>query len=116
MNDPANRAVVSSAVLFLGFAAMFQMFDGVQVSAAGALRGLKDTHLPMLISLFAYWGVGMTTGITLAFGLDWGGRGLWAGLVVGLTVAAALLSWRLWRKTRIEVPAERVRLSESASK
>ena len=110
VDDPANRAVVSSAVLFLGFAATFQMFDGVQVSAAGALRGLKDTRLPMLISLFAYWGVGMTTGITLAFGLGWGGRGLWAGLVVGLTVAAALLSWRLWRKTRIEVPAERVRL------
>ena len=110
VNDPANRAVVSTAVLFLGFAAAFQIFDGLQVSAAGALRGLKDTRVPMLISLFAYWGIGMSTGVTLAFGLGLGGRGLWTGLVVGLMAAAGLLSWRLWRKTRVSTRAERVRL------
>lgn len=108
-SDPANRAVVDTAVLFIGFAAAFQMFDGVQVSAAGALRGLKDTRLPMLISLFAYWGVGMVTGVALTFGLGVGGRGLWAGLVVGLMAAAGLLTWRLWRKTRLRVSAKRVR-------
>ena len=105
-NDPANRAVVSTAVLFLGFAAAFQIFDGLQVSAAGSLRGLKDTRVPMLISLFAYWGIGMATGVTLAFGLGFGGRGLWTGLVVGLIAAAGLLSWRLWRKTRVERPKQ----------
>ncbi len=109
-SDSANRAVVDTAVLFLGFAAAFQIFDGVQVSAAGALRGLKDTRVPMLISLFSYWGIGMATGATLTFGLDVGGRGLWTGLVVGLIAAAGLLSWRLWRKTRVETPIERVRL------
>ena len=103
-DDPVNRAVVDTAVLFLGFAAAFQMFDGIQVSAAGALRGLKDTRIPMLISLFSYWGIGMATGATLTFGLGVGGRGLWTGLVVGLIAAAGLLSWRLWRKTRVEVP------------
>ena len=110
VSDPANRAVVDTAILFLGFAAAFQMFDGIQVSAAGALRGLKDTRIPMLISLFSYWGIGMATGATLTFGLGVGGRGLWTGLVGGLIAAAGLLSWRLWRKTRVEAPAERVRL------
>ena len=114
-SDPANRAVVDTAVLFLGFAAAFQIFDGVQVSAAGALRGLKDTRVPMLISLFSYWGIGMATGATLTFGLGVGGRGLWTGLVVGLIAAAGLLSWRLWRKTRVSTRAERMRL-ESVGK
>ena len=79
---------------------MFQVFDGLQVSASGALRGLKDTRTPMLISLFAYWGVGLGVGVWLAFGLGWGGRGLWLGLVAGLGTAAALLILRFVRTVR----------------
>ena len=89
--DPANTAVVRKAVQFLAFAAVFQVFDGLQVSAAGALRGLKDTRAPMLISLTSYWGVGLSSGVLLAFVLGLGGRGLWLGLVLGLVTAAVLL-------------------------
>ena len=94
VDDPANAAVVRTAAQFLVFAAAFQIFDGLQVSAAGALRGLKDTRVPMLISLVSYWGVGLSSGAVFAFGLGMGGRGLWLGLVLGLVTAAVLLVGR----------------------
>jgi MATE family multidrug resistance protein len=95
---PANAEVVRLATLFLGIAATFQIFDGIQVSAAGALRGYKDTAVPMVISLVSYWVIGIGSGATLAFALGWGGRGLWTGLVLGLATAATLLLARLgWR-------------------
>lgn len=97
LDDPSNAAVVRTAVQFLAFAAAFQVFDGLQVSAAGALRGLKDTRAPMLISLFSYWGIGLSSGALLAFTLGLGGRGLWLGLVLGLVAAALLLVGRFRR-------------------
>lgn len=97
LDDPANAAVVRTAVQFLAFAAAFQVFDGLQVSAAGALRGLKDTRAPMLISFFSYWGIGLSSGALLAFTLGLGGRGLWLGLVLGLVAAALLLVGRFRR-------------------
>ncbi len=97
-SDPANAAVISMAVKFLGFAAMFQIADGVQVVASGALRGYKDTAVPMFVSLLSYWIIGMGGGLLLAFPYSMGAAGIWLGLVVGLFVAALLLSWRLrWR-------------------
>jgi len=98
--DPANAAVIGFAASFLAIAGLFQVVDGIQVTAAGALRGLKDTRVPMLISLVSYWLVGMPTGLALAFGLGLGPRGLWFGLVVGLAAAALLLSLRFDRRTR----------------
>ena len=97
--DPAPE-VATLAVSLLGVAAVFQLFDGVQASAAGALRGLKDTKVPMAIAALAYWGVGLTVG-GLA-GLEWGGgaRGLWWGLTLGLAVAAVGLSARFASRTR----------------
>ena len=92
--DPANTAVIRKAEQFLAFAAVFQVFDGLQVSAAGALRGLKDTRVPMLISLTSYWGVGLSSGVLFAFVLGLKGRGLWLGLVLGLMTAAVLLVGR----------------------
>jgi MATE family multidrug resistance protein len=100
IGDPANAEVARTAARFLAFAAAFQVFDGLQVSAAGALRGLKDTRAPMLISLASYWGVGLTTGVLLAFYGQLAGQGLWLGLVVGLFSAALLLTWRFHRATR----------------
>ncbi|MEX2541263.1 MAG: MATE family efflux transporter [Trueperaceae bacterium] len=94
----SNAELVRLATLFLGIAATFQIFDGIQVSAAGALRGYKDTAVPMVISLVSYWCVGIGAGTTLAFVFGWGGRGLWTGLVLGLATAAVLLLARLgWR-------------------
>jgi MATE family, multidrug efflux pump len=90
-DDPAVTAV---AVQLLFLAALFQLSDGLQVSAAAALRGLKDTRAVMLITLVAYWGVGLPLGYALAFGGGLGARGMWMGLIGGLTVAALLLAGR----------------------
>jgi MATE family multidrug resistance protein len=103
--DPANTEVFAGAVSFLRLAALFQLFDGLQVSALGALRGLKDTRVPMLIAFFSYWIVGLGSGVGLAFGLGLGGRGLWLGLVVGLATASVLLAGRFLQRTRPDVSA-----------
>ncbi len=92
--DAANAEIIGLATTFLGIAAMFQVFDGTQVTSAAALRGLKDTRIPMLVSLLSYWFIGIGSGVLLAFQFGLGGRGLWFGLVLGLAVAAILLTWR----------------------
>lgn len=91
---PANAEVVALATAFLVLVAMFQLFDGLQVSSAGALRGLKDTRIPMVITLVAYWFIGIGSGAYLCFAQDFGGRGLYLGLVFGLAIAGFLLAWR----------------------
>ena len=96
---PNNRPVVELAVTLLGIAAVFQVFDGVQVSAAGALRGLKDTRRPMLIGFISYWLIGLTVACTLGFAFDLGAPGMWWGLVLGLAAAAVLLGTRFYRLT-----------------
>ena len=100
-NDP--EVIVLAAQLMV-LAALFQFPDGIQVAANGALRGLKDTRIPMFITTFAYWGVGMPVGWWLAFPQAMGARGMWIGLIAGLGVAALLLSWRFQRLTRPAPP------------
>lgn len=95
-----DAAVAGLAASLLLFAAAFQFPDGVQVLSAGALRGLKDTRVPMFIAMLAYWGVGMPLGAGLGLGLGWGPRGMWLGLIAGLTVAAILLGTRFLRSSR----------------
>lgn len=92
--DPANAAPFAMAVQFLAVAALFQIFDGVQVTAAAALRGLSDTATPMLIALCGYWLVGLPIAWTLAFPVGLGGVGLWLGLAAGLAFAALVLATR----------------------
>lgn len=95
-----DTAVLALAATLLLFTAAFQLSDGIQVVSGAALRGLKDTRVPMLLAAFAYWGVGMPLGAGLGFGLGWGAPGMWAGLVAGLSFAAVLLGWRLRRSLR----------------
>mgnify|MGYP002629087892 CR=1 FL=1 len=97
LKSPDNFEVIEMAVGLLSLAAIFQVFDGVQVSVMGALRGMKDTKQPMFICIFAYWGVGLTTGYVLAFRYGFGEKGLWWGLVVGLAAASILLTARFYR-------------------
>ena len=97
MQNPANAQVIQVATALLGVAAMFQLVDGIQIVAAGALRGLKDTRIPMVIGIFAYWGIGMSSGYVLGLHLGWGGVGLWLGLAFGLSTAATTLTWRFAR-------------------
>ena len=89
-----DTAVIAIAVELLFLAAIFQFSDGIQVVCAGILRGLNDTRVPMLITIVAYWLVGLPLGILLAFRYDLGPRGMWMGLIAGLTTAAILLGWR----------------------
>ena len=94
MNDPANFSLIEYGAVLLSLAAVFQIFDGIQANSAGALRGLKETRMPMVLALVAYWLVGFPCGWYLAFRLGWEGEGLWWGLVLGLATAAILLSLR----------------------
>jgi len=93
-DSAGNAEVVSLAVALLGLLAVFQLMDGAQVIAAGALRGLKDTALPLFAGILGYWVVGLGSGYWLAFRLGYGARGLWWGLAMGLAVAATLLTSR----------------------
>ncbi len=89
--------VIALAAQLITLAGLFQFSDGIQVAANGALRGLKDTRVPMAITLFAYWIIGMPVGWWLAFHRGLGARGMWMGLIAGLSVAAAMLFVRFWR-------------------
>jgi len=97
VSAPENMAMVGFAVVFLKIAAAFQLADGVQAIAAGALRGLQDTRVPMLIALAGYWLPGFGTAVVLGFFTPWRGTGVWIGLASGLLVVASLLLWR-WVK------------------
>ncbi|BCN93364.1 putative multidrug resistance protein NorM [Thiomicrorhabdus immobilis] len=94
-----DKQVLALATILLLFAAMYQVFDAIQVCAAGALRGFHDTKVTMWVTLFSYWGVGLGLGYIFTF-TDWfvpalGVQGFWLGIVLGLTLAAILLSIRL---------------------
>lgn len=101
--DPADRTSAPVAVLaaqLLMVAGLFQLVDGAQSVGAGALRGLKDTRLPLAIALFGYWGVAFPLAIVLGFGLHWQAVGIWIGLAAGIAVAALLLNLRFHWRTR----------------
>jgi len=83
--------VGSLAVSLLFYAAIFQYPDGIQMVMAGALRGYKDTRMPMVYTVISFWIVGMTLGYTLTFNRGMGPAGMWIGMIAGLTMAAALM-------------------------
>jgi MATE family, multidrug efflux pump len=98
--EPGNLAVIELTMTLLVIAAISQVSDGVQAVAAGALRGLGDTTWPFLFSLVGFNLVGLGSGALLAFSLGLGARGLWLGLALGLTVSAAVFTWRFHRLSR----------------
>ena len=79
-------------------AAFFQLFDGLQVVATGAMRGVGDTRTPMLCHFAGYWLIGMPLGALLAFKWSLGAFGLWLGLSAGVIVIGTILLI-LWRRT-----------------
>ncbi|MEK1906400.1 MAG: MATE family efflux transporter [Pseudomonas sp.] len=105
-----DPTVIAVAATLLVYSALFQFSDAVQVTAAGALRGYQDTRATMLITLFAYWGIGLPVGYSLGladwFGEPSGPSGLWQGLVVGLTCAALMLGVRLARSARRRIRSQ----------
>lgn len=100
IRNPENANVLKLAVPMLVIAALAQLLDGIQRVAMGALYGLQDTRVPMLLSLLAFWGVGLTSGYLLGFHFGFGGVGLWVGQsIVGVAVAGVLFLWRFHKLT-----------------
>ena len=99
--DPANTAAIGFATAYLAVAAIFQFADGGQVVALGALRGLKDTRVPMFIAVAGYWIIGAGVSWWLGFEMGWDGVGVWAGLAAALSVVATLLTVRFALRERL---------------
>lgn len=97
LSDPVNASATQLAASLFVIAAIFQIVDGTQVTTQGALRGLKDTTMPMVICGLGYWVFGLGSGVTMGFWMGFGAKGLWWGLAVGLAVSATLLFLR-WRR------------------
>lgn len=97
-----EHPVVLVAARLLGVAAVFQLFDGVQVVTMGALRGLSDVRLPTAICFVAYWLIALPVSYAAGFIGHAGPRGVWWGLATGLAVAALALLWRFEVKTRAD--------------
>ncbi len=93
--------VTAIAVSLLFYSAIFQLSDGIQVAAAGALRGLKDTAIPMVIMIAAYWVVGIPLCYYLGVTSGLAGAGVWIGLIAGLSVAALALTIRFFKLTKL---------------
>jgi MATE family multidrug resistance protein len=96
-------AVIALGSALLTLAAVFQFADGTQTVAMASLRGLRDTRVPMLLAMLAYWLLGVPLGAWLAFGCGLGVPGIWMGLMAGLTVAAVLLTARFLRATSLSL-------------
>ncbi|MDJ0747591.1 MAG: MATE family efflux transporter [Xenococcaceae cyanobacterium MO_167.B27] len=90
INDPANTQVITLALPMLTIATVAQIPDVIQKITYGALQGIQDTRTPMLLSIPAFWGIGLTSGYILGFPLGWGGTGLWLGHSLGMAIAAIL--------------------------
>jgi len=91
---PGAAETVALAAVLLTLGATFFVADGVQTIAAGALRGLNDTRIPMLFAVASFWAIGFVMVYVLAFPLGLGAPGVWIGFTIGLAVYAVLLVWR----------------------
>ena len=105
--------VIASAAALIPIAGLFQVADGLQVAAAGVLRGAADTRFPAGVALVGYWVVGMPVGAWLTFERGLGPSGVWWGLTFGLVFVAIFLAfrvrWRLWRRSLVPLlPADSV--------
>lgn len=98
--DPLRSEILRLGAGFLLMGGLFQLVDSSQVLSVSALRGMQDTRKPMLLAGLSYWGVGAPCAYALGFLLDWGGQGIWLGLVIGLGTAAVLMMIRFRRQTQ----------------
>jgi multidrug resistance protein, MATE family len=100
-----DEAVIRTTVFLLAAGAAFQLFDGLQTVATGALRGAGDTRTPMFCHFTAYWIIGLPLGAWLCFRRHWGAFGLWAGLSLALILIGIVLLLA-WRRTVKRLVAE----------
>lgn len=101
LNDPANEKVIALVSPMLTIAALSQIGDGIQKIAYGVLQGLQDTRIPMLLSIPAFWLIGLPFGYWLGFYSGWGGAGLWLGQSIGVAIAAIVFTGRFYYLTRV---------------
>lgn len=94
-------AIIATGASIIAIAAIFQLFDGVQVVAAGILRGIGDTKTAMIFNFFGHWFLGLPVGYFLCFNSGWGVAGLWVGLCVGLISVSLGLFFFWWRRIRV---------------
>lgn len=95
-----DKEVISQAASLLMVAAIFQLFDGLQVICLGILRGIADVKVPMLIAGLSYLGIGLPTSYLCAFTFRMGPVGIWYGFVVGLATTGVLLAIRIRKNIR----------------
>lgn len=101
-----NGEVVALSASLLIIAGMFQLSDGIQVAGLGVLRGLEDVRFPTLITLVAYWVIGLPLGYFLAFQLDMAEKGIWYGLLIGLSITAVVLFYRFHKLSNRMIVAD----------
>ena len=92
-----EAAVITASATLLRIAALFEIFDGLQVVATGALRGLGDTRTPALAHLAGYWIVGLPVAYVLCFSYGWGVTGIWVGLT-GALIAVGMILLAAWHR------------------
>jgi MATE family multidrug resistance protein len=107
-----NERVLAIAIPLLLVAALFQLFDGLQVVATGALRGSGDTRTPMVVNLMGHWLLGLPIGYVLCFVLGYGVTGLWIGLSIGLIVVGSVLLL-VWARLRLPLASSAQRQAAS---
>ncbi len=115
IDDP--KVITVAAAIFFVFA-FSQVMDGVQSTMTGALRGLSDTGFPAMVSMIAYWVLGLPLGWLLAHRLGLGPAGIWAGFVIALGLASVVLVWRFLRQTgpaRVAAPTGGTPCNDPAS-
>jgi MATE family multidrug resistance protein len=93
--------VINIAMDLVTWGAIFQLFDGIQAVSLGLLRGLQDVKVPMGITIFSYWVVGLPLSYYLGIYLPLGSVGVWMGLTASLVCSASLLSWRFYSRAKI---------------
>ena len=107
-----DSAVIAATIPLLFVAAAFQFFDGLQITATGALRGAGNTHAGLIVQIVGYWIIGLPIGYLLAFRLHYGAVGLWLGLCAGLIVAGLALT-TVWHRTTRKLRASSLTIDTS---
>ena len=100
IDDPE---VISLSASLLIIAGLFQLSDGAQVIGLGVLRGMEDVKVPTLVTLIAYWVIGLPLGYVLAFEFGFAEKGIWYGLLIGLSITAFLLYFRFRKLSAIRI-------------
>ena len=90
LSQPENAALLKLVIPMIVVVAIGHIFDGLQKTTLGALYGLQDTRMPVLVGIFSFLGIGLVSGYILSFHLGFGGTGLWIGYYLGSVMAAAI--------------------------